>query len=160
MPRPYNPKVRCKANHGTCKRAAIRGGVVCYTHGGAIQRVKRKATERVAEVTANLVDPDRVLREAARLAYSDIRELYDEQGKLKPMRQWPDHLAAAVASVEMVRRNVDSGDGQTDDVIKLKLWDKPKNLELLFRHLGLLKDKLELGGEITLGWKGSGGDKA
>ena len=31
-----------------------------------------------------------------------------------------------------------------DDVIKLKLWDKPRNFEMLFKHLGLLTKKLEV----------------
>ncbi len=29
-------------------------------------------------------------------------------------------------------------------MIKLKLWDKPRNLEMLFKHLGLLTKKLEV----------------
>ena len=33
---------RCRAN-------AIRGGTVCYVHGGAAPQVKRKAAERIAE---------------------------------------------------------------------------------------------------------------
>ena len=78
------------------------------------------------------------IREAARLAYSDIRELFDDRGRLKPMKDWPEGLAAAVGSVEVVRRNIDSGDGHQDDVIKIKLWDKSRSLEILFKHLGLL----------------------
>ncbi len=70
--------------------------------------------------------------------------LFDEKGKLKPIREWLDDLAAAVASVELVRRKIDSGDGHQDDVIKLKLWDKPKNIEILFKHLGLLAERVEL----------------
>jgi len=46
-------------------------------HGGKAPQVKRKAEERLAD----LIDPGRVLREAARLAYSDVRELFDEHGR-------------------------------------------------------------------------------
>ena len=149
MPRPYNPKVRCKAKGGTCRRAAIKGGTVCATHGGQAPQVKRKAAERLAD----LIDPDRALREAARLAYSDVRDLYDEAGKLKPMKDWPDDLAAAVGGVEFVRRNIEGGDGHSDDVIKVKVWDKPKALEMLFKHLGLLIEKVEHSGGIELKWR-------
>lgn len=38
----------------------------------------------------------------------------------------------------------------TKDGIEIKLHDKVKNLELLARHLGLLNDKLEVKGDITL----------
>ena len=137
MPRKYTPKVRCKGNGGHCKRAAIRGGAVCPSHGGQAPQVKAAAKERLREEVLRLVDPDRALREAARLAYSDVRELYADEGKLKPMKDWPDGLAAAIGGVEFVRRNVDGGDGHSDDVIKLKVWDKPKALEMLFKNLGL-----------------------
>jgi len=123
-----------------CRQAPINGGTVCGTHGGRAPQVRRKAQERLAD----LIDPDRVLREAARLAYSDVRELFDEQGKLVPIRMWTDGAAAAVAGVEIVKRNVDSHDGKTDDVIKFKTWDKGRALELLFKHLGLIRERVDL----------------
>jgi len=43
---------------------------------------------------------------------------------------------------------VDSGDGHQDTVIKVKLWDKPKSIQMLFKHLGLLRDRIDLG--VTL----------
>jgi phage terminase small subunit len=102
---------------------------------------------------ADLIDPDRALREAARLAYSDVRLIFDQNGHLKPVKDWPDELAAAVGGIEVVKRNVDSGDGKTDDVIKVKVWDKPKALQLLFQHLGLMKESLEHSGSITIKWE-------
>jgi phage terminase small subunit len=112
--------------------------------------VRAKANERLAD----LIDPDRALREAARLAYSDVRELFDAEGRMKPIHQWPDDLAAAIGGVEVVRRNVDSADGKTDDVIKVKVWDKSKNLELLFKHMGMLKETVDLSGKLEIKWKG------
>lgn len=109
-------------------------------HGGKAPQVQAKAQERLAD----LIDPDRALREAARLAYSDITQLFDDAGNVLPIKQWPPELAAAVGSIELVKRNVDSGDGQTDDVLKLRLWDKSKNLELLFKHLGLIKERVDV----------------
>lgn len=145
-------KARCKARSKRtgkqCQKAPIRGATVCRNHGGAAPQVKAKAQERLAD----LIDPDRALREAARLAYADLRELFDEQGRMKPIKDWPDELAAAVGSVEVVKRNIDSGDGQTDDVIKLKVWDKPKALEMLFKHLGLLTERVDHQGEVRLRW--------
>jgi phage terminase small subunit len=91
---------------------------------------------------ADLIDPDRAIREAARLAYSDIGELFDEQNKLLPLKSWPAHIRAAVASVKNRKFNAESGDGKQDDIVELKLWDKPKNIELLFKHLGLLEDRI------------------
>ena len=122
------------------------GGFVCRMHGGSAPQVKRKAAERLAD----LIDPDRALREAARLSYSDIRELFDDTGQLKPMKDWPDHIAAAVSSVEVLQRNVTAGDGQQEHVHKIRLWDKPKNLEMLFKHLGLLIERMDHTGKIVI----------
>jgi phage terminase small subunit len=154
MATPKNPARQCvyKTKRGRCPKAAILGGTVCYTHGGAAPQIKRKADERVAEALANMIDPDRVLREAARIAYSDLREVFDDKGRLKPVSSWPDHLAAAVGSVEVVKRNVDSGDGVVDDVIKVKVWDKPKALEMLMKHLQLFEERIKHEGEITFRW--------
>ncbi len=56
---------RCKAKAGSsggrCKRPAIPGGSACRVHGGASPWAKRKAAERLAD----LIDPDRALRQAA-----------------------------------------------------------------------------------------------
>lgn len=134
-----------------CRRAPILGGTVCASHGGLAPQVKRKAAERLAD----LIDPDRALRECARLAYSDIRELLGADGQLLPAKDWPDHIAAAVASVEVLKRNLEAGDGIQEDVVKVRLWDKPKNLEMLFKHLGLLVERLEHRGKIEIAWKPS-----
>lgn len=147
---------RCVATtkRGPCKRWAILGGTVCPTHGGSVGRVRAKAAERLAD----LIDPNRALREAATLAYSDITELLDEQGRILPVKDWPKHMRGAVSGyeTETVRGNLDKGDGEYDPIVKtkLKLWDKPKNLEMLFKHLGLLIERLEHGGKIEIGWKG------
>lgn len=132
-----------------CLRPPILGGTVCRYHGGGCPQVKRKAAERLAD----LIDPDRALREMARLAYSDIREVIDAKGGILPIHQWPKELAAAVSSVEVLKRNVASGDGHTDDVLKVRLWDKPKNLEMIGKHLGLFIEKVEHSGAVELCWK-------
>lgn len=111
--------------------------------------MRAKANERLAD----LIDPDRALREAARLAYSDVRQLFDSNGQLLPVHKWPDGLAAAIGGIEVVKRNVDSADGKTDDVIKVKVWDKGKALEMLFKHMNLFKEQIELSGGITVKWE-------
>lgn len=141
---------RSKRTGQPCQRRPILGGTVCIMHGGKSPQVKAKAAERLAD----LIDPDRALREAAKLAYSDIRQLFDEHGNLKPITEWPDAAAAGVSSVEIVKKNLAAGDGQTDTVHKLKLWDKSKNLEMLFKHLGLLTERIEHSGGIDIRWQG------
>src|SRR3972149_1048900 len=133
---------RCTARSrtGPCKKAPIRGGMVCDRHGGRAPQVKRKAAERLAD----LIDPDRALREAARLAYSDIGDLFGPDGKLLPLKEWPNHIRAAVSSVKYRKYNADAGDGKQEDIVELKLWDKSKNLEMLFKHMGLLIERMDI----------------
>ena len=122
-----------------CKGRVMRGGFVCRMHGGAAPQTMRKAQERLAD----LIDPDRMLREAARLATSDLLDYYDEDLKLKPVKDWTPAMRAAAKSLDPVLKDVTPGErGPAHMYHKLTLHDKSKNIELLFRHLGLLeKDK-------------------
>ena len=123
-----------------CKNASIVGGHVCRFHGGGAPQVQRKAKERIED----LIDPDRALREAAKLAYSNIQDLLDEEGKVRPIKDWPRELAAAVSSIDITKKNLTAGDGKQEDVVRIRLWDKPSNLTLLFKHLNLLTERLHL----------------
>lgn len=139
------------------KQAAIRAGYsqkTAETHASRLMRLPtvRAAIEAaMAKRSARLeITQDRALKEAARLAFSDIRQIFDAHGGLLPVKDWPDDLAACISSVEVLKRNVNSDDGKTDDVLKVRLWDKPKNLEMLFKHLGLLIERVEVTGSAEL----------
>ena len=84
---------------------------------------------------------DSTVRAIACLAHSDIRKFYDEHGNLLPIHSLPDDLAACIASIEVVRRNLTSGDRATEVVWKIKLWGKPQALELLGRHQGIFREE-------------------
>ena len=90
------------------------------------------------------------LRTAAALAYSDITEVYDDQYKLKPLSQWPKALRQAVKRIEPRLANLDPGDGQADQVLRLELHDKIKPLEMLFKHLGLINERIQVDVTLTL----------
>lgn len=111
---------------------------------------------KVAELIAELmterskrieVREDRVLLEIARLAFNDPRKAFDTDGNILPIQQWPDEVAAAVSSIKILETK--SGDETLSIQTKeIKFWDKSKNLDLAARHLGMLKDKLELSGNV------------
>lgn len=92
----------------------------------------------------------RVLEELRRLAFSDIRSLFDERGNLRRLKDLTPEQAAAIASVEVVTRNITAGDDQLDTIHKLKVWDKPKALEMLAKHFKLLTEKMEISGDEDL----------
>jgi hypothetical protein len=123
-------------------------------HGGGTPKVKAAAAQRVKDMLEDAIDPDRVLREAGRLAYSDIRQLFDGDGNFLPISKWPDDIARAVSSVEVVKKNVAAGDGKVDDVLKVRLWDKTGRIQDLMKHHGQLTERLEHSGALVIAWAG------
>lgn len=95
--------------------------------------LKRQAKK--AEITA-----DKIIAEAAKLAFINAQSLFDKNGNLLPISELPPEVAAAVASVEVVStyKNKGSEDDEPEYLKKVKLWDKKGSLELLAKLLHLL----------------------
>ena len=79
-----------------------------------------------------------------------MRKLFDEQGALKPIGEWSDDVAAAVASLEVLEEWEGSGESRrlVGHTKKLKLWDKNSALKTLAQHLGMLVQKVEVKGNV------------
>ena len=95
--------------------------------------------EARASLVEAMVEANQVLYELACMAYADITLLYDAQGTLLPMQDWPDEIRPAVRSVK-VRVHL-TADGVVEEVRDVRLWDKPRALTLLGTHLGLFEQK-------------------
>lgn len=106
--------------------------------------VQAELNNRIAQRANRLqIEQDRVLLEIARIAFNDPRRLFSPEGTLLPVQDWPDEVAAAVASVKV--QELKAADGSVvGSCTQIKFWDKGKQLELAARHLGMLRDKLEL----------------
>ena len=104
-----------------------------------IQVLMNKRAQKV-EITS-----DRVLMEIGKLAFADIRKIFDDQGRLLPVHMLPDEISASVSSVEVVTSKIPGTDPvEVEHVSKIKFWDKRASLELLGRHLKLFTDKIEV----------------
>lgn len=125
-----------------------------------VAKIRTLMAERVERVK---VESDDVLKELTRLGYSDIRELFDDNGNIKPIKDWPDEIGRAVSSIEVFEEFeyeqrgfhcVSCSKTATKAVIgqikKLKLWQKNHALELMGKHKKLFTDKLEVEGKLTL----------
>jgi phage terminase small subunit len=134
---------------GVAEKSANRRGYQMLERIGVKERISELQAER-AERTR--VKADDVIREIARLAFSDVRKLFAANGRALSTSEWDEDIAPAVASIEVVKRNLVSGDDQSDEVLKIRVWDKPKALEMLSKHLGLLNERIEHQGEITFRW--------
>lgn len=91
------------------------------------------------------IESDAVVRETAKLAFSDVRGLFNEEGTLLPPSEWPDELAGAIAGIDVVETSTGKGNETTFDYVKkIKLWDKNSALEKLMKHLGAYeKDNIQ-----------------
>lgn len=105
----------------------------------ALAAAQQKRGERT-EITA-----DRVLKELARIAFFDIRKLYDESGALKNPKDLDDDTAAALTGIDIQETVIPGGEGApVITTRKAKVIDRTGALTLAMRHLGMLKDRLEV----------------
>lgn len=137
-------------------QAAIRAGYSKKTAASQGERLLRNV-EIASAVQAHMdkragaieISATRVLQEIAKMAFFDPRKLLNDDGSPKKISELDDETAMAVAGMEIVTKGND--DVGFADILKIKLTDKTKNLELLGRHLKLFTDKVELdvGGELA-----------
>ena len=138
-------------------QAAIRAGYSRKT-AGQIGDENLKKPQIAAAVQAaqaersarTQITQDRVLQELARIAFFDIRKLYNDDGSMKAPHELDDDAAAALSGVDVIEEF--QGRGEDREQIrftkKAKIFDKGAALTLAMRHLGMLKDKVEHSGEI------------
>lgn len=122
-----------------------------------IQQEISKAVARQeirTEITA-----DRVLEELARIAFLDVRKLYDDAGNLKKLSELSPDVAAALAELKVTDQMTDGK--LTGRVTEAVCWNKMKALEMLARHFGMMVDKKEVSGPggdaIEICWAQSAG---
>lgn len=97
------------------------------------------------------VSVQRVIKELARIGYTDIRDLFDDNGRLLPVKQLPEDVARAVSSIKVVTNRIPGTDPvEVEHTVEVKFWDKKGGLELLGRYLKMYTDKLELTGNVAL----------
>lgn len=104
-----------------------------------LKNKKKKTADRLE------ISQKRTLIEIARIAFSDIRNYFNEDGTLKKLTDITDDAAAAVATAE-----VESKSESLDVVVKtskVKLWSKEKALEMLAKHFHLFDEINPGGGE-------------
>lgn len=142
-------------------QAAIRCGYSQKTAGsiGSENLTKPEIAAAVAKGTAKQLDSAdlsaaRVLEEIRRLALSDVRSLFDADGNIRPLHELTAEQAACIAGVEVIIKNAKAGDGVTDTIHKIKVWDKPKSLEMLAKHFALLTERVEHSGDVGFRWRG------
>ena len=130
--------------------------------------IERRQRERSARTD---VTADRVLLELSRIAFNDPRRMFRSDGTLKPPGEWDDDTAAIISGLEVEERRplVEDAEEQPADerqepqphggslrrrrrsvsahLHKVKRLDKLTALELLGKHLGMFREKVEVTGK-------------
>lgn len=97
------------------------------------------------------ITTERVLAELARIGFSDVRKLFDDDGRLRHVTMLDDDSAACISAIEVetkrVRRDGEDKDAlEAEGTLKIKLWDKKGALVDIGKHLGMFKDQVEHSG--------------
>lgn len=102
---------------------------------------RMKDREKRTEITQ-----DMVLKELAKVGFFDIRRLFDDSGKPLDITGLDNETAASIVGLEVM--DIYEGTGEDKEFVgyikKYKLSDKLKALEMIGRHLGMFKDKMDI----------------
>ncbi len=94
------------------------------------------------------VDAEWVIKRLMAIADSDVGDLYDESGKLRPMNEVPKEVRKCISGVDVFENFADGT--QIGETRKIKLWEKTRALESLAKHLGMYKPDTEVSVNIQL----------
>lgn len=106
-------------------------------------KARQQELQKKTEITQ-----ERVLAEYAKLAFFDVRKMFDDDGKPLDITQLDGETAAALVGLDVQ----DAYEGFGEDRVfigytkKYKLADKKGALDSLARHLGMFEDKLKIEG--------------
>ena len=111
---------------------------------------RQKARAKRLEISS-----ENVLRELARIGFSDLRNVADwhpDTGvSIRPADEVDDDASATIAEMTESRQVMRGRGGETvNSKIKVKLHDKVRALDLIGRHIGLWKEAQDLSQPITL----------
>jgi phage terminase small subunit len=134
------------SNGGNGADASRRAGYKREGNVQACELLKRPEIKKVIDRERRKIlseldaEASRVVKELARVAFLDVRSLFDKNGMLKPIPQLNADAAACIGSFDF-RRTLKKG-----AVSKIRLWSKLAALEMLGRWLKM--------------WHGEGGDES
>ena len=119
-------------------------------------KVQAKLSElQEARSKRTQIDADWVLQRLGQEVEADLADLYDEEGALKPVHEWPlIWRQGLVAGIDVVEE-FETVDGQKERVgvvRKVKLSDRIKRVELIGKHIDVqaFRDQIQQTGEINL----------
>ena len=167
----------------TSTQAAIDAGYAPKNAANRASKLHRKAKVRAAiEVRrqtavaaaqeATSITLARIFEELGRVALADLKECFDEKGRLLAVHEMPEDARRAISSFEVdetytLANTPTSGTESAPGVpaqapvepefaltrtTKVRFWDKLRALESIAKLAGYLKQEQKVEGEIVLRW--------
>lgn len=120
---------------GYSKRSAMQISEVNMRNDDISNAIQIEMDKRAGRIELTM---DRVLLEYKRVALLDIRRAYDQDGNLKPVHEWDDDTAAAIAGLESEEIYAGAGADRLNvgRLSKVKLANKVAALADVMKHLG------------------------
>jgi len=140
--------------------AAIRAG---YSKASAGQqgcrllkdaKILTEINKRTAEQSTRLrITADRVMQEYEALALLDPLDLFKPDGSMKALADIPEAARRAIGGLEIRElSSIEAPDGPIAvQLRKVKLVDKKGALDSIAKILGMMKDRVEVTGQVSLG---------
>ncbi len=75
--------------------------------------------------------------------HADAGDFFDEHNNLKNIRDMSPEARMNIGGFEVVKRNLTSGDGVVDTIIKIKARDQSRYVEMGAKYFELFADKVE-----------------
>lgn len=139
--RAYKEVYKVKEETASANGARLLGNANIQAYINERMEDRKKRTE---------ITQDMVLKELAKIAFFNIKNIYNEDGTLKSINDIDDDTASAISSVKTLQRagamKLDFGSDEMplehipEQTIEFKTNDKKGALELIGKHLGMFKE--------------------
>ncbi len=116
---------------GYSEKTADQQGPRLLGNAGVATAIARGQAKALARLD---MDRNRILGLVAEIALGDLSTFYTSSGQLKELSELGPGQGRLIAGLETLVKNAEAGDGHTDTVLKLKLYDRLKALELLAKY--------------------------
>lgn len=131
-------------------RAMIRAGYSAKTAGvTSAQLLEKPRIREAVDIALSRrfkrldITADRVLTEYARVAFLDPAEMFDDEGRLHPIKKMPEDVRRAISGVDVEKLYDYDKDGeraQIGNIHKIRITNKLGALESLAKYLNLIRD--------------------
>jgi phage terminase small subunit len=136
----------------TSDQAYIDAGFKPGRNNAARLRAKESIQARIKELQnrglkRHDITVDRILEEYAKLGFSDIRKVFDAEGRLLKPHELPNDIAGALTALEVA--TVQKGKGAVEHVAKIKLADKRAALADMGKHFNMFTEDITIKAEVA-----------